>query len=159
MPTIHAIHGYICSGKTTFAKKLEKDENVIRFTLDEWINDQCGKNTTDQTDQNCMDHARDEMTKQWKSTLNKGIDIILDDGFWRVTDRNSIRRYADSNGAEFKLYKVTCSFEEMSKRLAARNQSKTNDSCIISESQFWANTWYFQSLLPDEKCIIIDTST
>ena len=36
-PTLYLIHGYIASGKTTYAKKLEGATNAIRFTLDEWI--------------------------------------------------------------------------------------------------------------------------
>ncbi|GAA2756515.1 putative kinase [Actinopolymorpha rutila] len=37
MPTAHLIHGYIGAGKTTLAKRLERDADAVRFTLDEWL--------------------------------------------------------------------------------------------------------------------------
>ena len=35
--TLYLIHGYIASGKMTYAKKLEAETDAIRFTLDEWM--------------------------------------------------------------------------------------------------------------------------
>jgi len=36
-PLAHIIIGFIGSGKTTFAKKLEEETGAIRFTKDEWM--------------------------------------------------------------------------------------------------------------------------
>ena len=36
-PTAHLICGFIGSGKTTFAKELQKKTSALRFTKDEWI--------------------------------------------------------------------------------------------------------------------------
>jgi predicted kinase len=36
-PIAHIICGFIGSGKTTFARKLEKETGAIRITKDEWI--------------------------------------------------------------------------------------------------------------------------
>jgi hypothetical protein len=37
MATAHLIYGYIGSGKTTVAKRLEAELPAIRFTSDEWV--------------------------------------------------------------------------------------------------------------------------
>ncbi|HLH02610.1 MAG TPA: AAA family ATPase [Bryobacteraceae bacterium] len=37
MPTVQMIFGYLGAGKTTFARKLERELPAIRFTLDEWV--------------------------------------------------------------------------------------------------------------------------
>ena len=37
MATVHLIHGYLCSGKTTFAKELERHTSGVRSSLDEWM--------------------------------------------------------------------------------------------------------------------------
>ncbi len=37
IPTAHLIVGFIGSGKTTFAKKLEQEIGALRFTKDEWF--------------------------------------------------------------------------------------------------------------------------
>jgi len=36
MATLHLIVGFLCSGKTTFAKKLEQELPALRLTPDEW---------------------------------------------------------------------------------------------------------------------------
>jgi predicted kinase len=36
-PVAHIIIGFIGSGKTTFARKLEKETGAVRFTKDEWM--------------------------------------------------------------------------------------------------------------------------
>src|SRR2546421_108333 len=37
MATVHLIHGFLGSGKTTFARQLEESLPAIRFTHDEWM--------------------------------------------------------------------------------------------------------------------------
>ena len=37
MPTVHMIHGYLGAGKTTLARRLEREAPAIRFTHDEWM--------------------------------------------------------------------------------------------------------------------------
>ena len=34
--TVHLIHGYFATGKTTFAKQLAKETGAILFSFDEW---------------------------------------------------------------------------------------------------------------------------
>ena len=36
MATLHLMVGLPCSGKTTFAQKLELDQSALRLTTDEW---------------------------------------------------------------------------------------------------------------------------
>jgi predicted kinase len=37
MPTVHLIHGYLGTGKTTRAKKLAEEVKGVRFNPDEWM--------------------------------------------------------------------------------------------------------------------------
>jgi predicted kinase len=37
MPTVHLIHGYLGTGKTTLAKQLAEEVNGVRFNSDEWM--------------------------------------------------------------------------------------------------------------------------
>ena len=37
MRAIHALHGFIGSGKTTLARRLETQLGALRFTPDEWM--------------------------------------------------------------------------------------------------------------------------
>lgn len=36
-PVAHIVIGFIGSGKTTFARKLERETGAVRFTKDEWM--------------------------------------------------------------------------------------------------------------------------
>jgi hypothetical protein len=38
MATLHLMCGLPCSGKTTYARRLEAEQSALRLTPDEWIN-------------------------------------------------------------------------------------------------------------------------
>jgi predicted kinase len=44
MAKLFLLHGYIGSGKTTFAKALAEKENAILFSVDEWVRQLYGWN-------------------------------------------------------------------------------------------------------------------
>ena len=47
MPTAHLLHGFVGGGKTTFARKLEREYRAVRFTHDEWMHKLYGPNPSE----------------------------------------------------------------------------------------------------------------
>ena len=37
MAVAHLIHGFLGVGKTTYARRLERERSAVRFTHDEWM--------------------------------------------------------------------------------------------------------------------------
>jgi len=46
--TVHMLCGFICSGKTSFARKLEKDVEGVIFSIDQWMSELFGNDRSDE---------------------------------------------------------------------------------------------------------------
>lgn len=104
-PIAYVICGYIGAGKTTFARKLEKETGAIRITKDEWIIKIFGNRITfdknfEEIDRKVTDLATDIAFKILKS----GEDVIIDEGFWNKSHRDQIKEKIISVGAKPILY-------------------------------------------------------
>jgi len=92
-PTAYILCGFIGAGKTTFARKLVKETNVIRITKDEWIVKIFGNKVTsdknfERYDKNITKLATDIAFK----ILRSGGDVIIDEGFWAKSQRDDIKK-------------------------------------------------------------------
>lgn len=158
-PTIHIIHGFICSGKTTFAEKLAKEKNAIIFSFDEWMVKIFGPKHSDLEGFKYGSKIQDLISSVYRRILELGIDVILDDGFWLRSDRDRIRRYAIENGFDCILYSINCPEKILIQRLRNRNARQSDDSVYISESKFMNSKQHFEPLGQDEESIHINTNT
>src|SRR3989344_3793123 len=133
-PTAYVICGFIGAGKTTFARKLEKETGAIRVTKDEWIIKIFGnKITSDKNfavfDKNITGLARDFAFK----ILKAGKDVIIDEGFWVKSQRDDIKKKIINVGAKPIFYYVESSVEKMKDRVINRSKSPSADSFEINE--------------------------
>lgn len=152
---VYMICGFIGAGKTTFAKKLEKETGALRFTKDEWIIKIFGNNPTfDQFDKYderisrlCFDVAFE--------CLKAGNDIILDDGFWVRSQRDEIRNRIKKAGANFKVYYLKCSDNTMKQRVLKRSTKPTKTAFHIDSERFESYKKYFEELDADEEHTVV----
>ena len=148
-PIAYVICGFIGTGKTTFARKLEKETGAIRVTKDEWIIKIFGNKITldnnfEVYDKNITKLATDIAFK----ILNAGKDVIIDEGFWVKSQRDDIKKKILQVGAKPIFYYVESSVEKMKERVINRSKNPTNDSFEISEEMFNSYLKYWQA--PDE---------
>jgi predicted kinase len=156
IPQAHVICGFIGSGKTTFAKQLEKETGVMRITKDEWMIRIFGNNPIidkfAEYDGKVTELSRD-IAFQF---LEYGNDIIIDEGFWVKSQREEIRNRVEKIGAKYILYYVKCPMNLMKKRIIERNKNIHTDSFVISESMFDNYVKYWNPPKQDEKYILIN---
>lgn len=148
-PIAYVICGFIGAGKTTFARKLEKETGAIRVTKDEWIIKIFGNKITldnnfEVYDKNITKLATDIAFK----ILKAGKDVIIDEGFWVKSQRDDIKKKILQIGAKPIFYYVESSVEKMKKRVINRSKNPTKDSFEISEEMFNSYLKYWQA--PDE---------
>lgn len=156
-PLAHVIIGFIGSGKTTFAKKLEKETGAIRITKDEWMIKIFGNKITsdknfEEYDKNVIELTRDFAFK----ILESGRDVIIDEGFWARSQRDEIRRKIEMAGGKVQFYYVKNTHETMRERVSKRNLSLTADAFVISQEMYDGYKKYFEEPSPEEKCIIVE---
>jgi predicted kinase len=154
-PIAYVICGFIGAGKTTFARKLEKETGAIRITKDEWIvkifgNDITSDKNFARYDKNTTELAKDIAFK----ILRAGNDVIIDEGFWAISQRNEIKERIIQAGAKWVLYYVEADLDEMRLRVVNRSQDPGNDSFEISEEMFDGYVKYWEPPTTDEGFIL-----
>jgi len=159
-PIAHLICGFIGSGKTTFARKLEKETGVIRFTKDEWMVRVFGNSPPKDKFQNETFHEYDEkMTKLATEIalrfLKTGTSVIIDDGFWYRKQRDEMRQQLKDIGAVVKLYYMDTPVDVMKSRTVKRSENPPADSFYITEQEFNDYLIKFQPPTDDEEFISI----
>ena len=121
MALLHLMVGLPCSGKTTYARKLEKETNSLRLTPDEWHLRLFGNDLSDPDHDLRHDTIEDLLWNVAASVLGHGVDVILDFGFWKRIEREDYRDRAGSVGAEVKIHFQDVPEEVLMRRLEIRN--------------------------------------
>jgi predicted kinase len=156
-PTAHLICGFIGSGKSTFAKKLEKETGSVRFTKDEWVIrifghdpkkiDRFGKYD---------DRIVKLVTDVALECLSAGCNVIIDDGFWSRLQRKEIYGRITKLGANYILYYVKCPDAVSKQQTLQRSKNLSKDSFIIDEDMYNSYKKYFEAPTEDENPIVIE---
>jgi hypothetical protein len=154
-PIAYVICGFIGAGKTTFARKLEKETKAIRITKDEWIikifgNKIASDKNFEEYDKNVTGLARDIAFK----ILESGGDVIIDEGFWAKSERDDLRRKILNVGAKPIIYYVECPLAKMRERVVSRSKNPPSDSFEINEEMFNSYLKYWQPPEEDEEFIL-----
>lgn len=142
--TVHLVHGYLCSGKTTFARELEARTGGVRISLDEWMIELTGDNV--HLDDDLFERLFGVITAFWPQLAARGLDVILDFGFWSRRSRDATRAAAEPLGVPVRLYLVEA-LEEVAR---ARCRERTSGGYVLGESGYDALRWKFEPLGPDE---------
>lgn len=155
-PVAHIIIGFIGSGKTTFARRLERETGAIRFTKDEWMVRLFGntppKDKFEEYDGRMTALARDMAL----TCLKAGASVIIDEGFWEREQRDEIRQRVRMAGALPILYYLEVPLEIMKARTLRRSENPPADSFTIDEESFDHYWKLFQPPDKGEECTLVD---
>jgi predicted kinase len=153
-PIVYVICGFIGAGKTTFAKKLEEKTGAVRITKDEWSISLIGNDPTidgyAEFDTKICELSRDVAFQ----LVEKGIDVIIDEGFWAKEQRIELRRRIEAIGAKEVLYYLDTPIETIRERVEGRNINLTKDSFKISREMLDNYLKYWQAPNEDEDYVL-----
>jgi len=153
-PIVYVICGFIGAGKTTFAKKLEETTGAVRITKDEWLIRLIGNDPTIEGYED-YDHNIIELSRDFAFQLaEKGIDVILDEGFWAKEQRDEMRRRIEEVGAQAVVYFLDTPIETIRERVARRNLNPAKDSFRISGELLDGYLKYWQPPGEDEGYVL-----
>jgi predicted kinase len=156
MATLHLIYGAIGSGKTTFARKLEREIRAVRFTPDEWMVGLFGDRPPVETFQQRLDRLYELIWEHAGRVLRTGTDVIMDCGFWTRAARDEARRRAAALGASCRLYAIECPRDLARQRVLRRTAEAPPGGFWINEPAIDVLHGRVESLAPDEDHVAID---
>lgn len=133
---VYLISGQICSGKTTYSKKLEKEANAVRFTPDEWMLKLYPFSIKNEEFDSYYYICCDIAWKIAKEFIKRNIDVILDFGFWKKSDRMKYIKLVNEAGAYYKLIHVVCNESIIRERLRKRNENLLKGCFHLTEEMF-----------------------
>ena len=125
MATTHLISGLPCSGKTTYAVGLRADVNSVMFSLDRWLITSFGRYSI--ADVGHEEHVRRVLASReliWHAAsefLRRGVDVILDDGFFLRENRMHVVNESQRVGADAKIHFIDTPVTVLRVRLEERN--------------------------------------
>lgn len=96
--------GKVACGKTTYARKIEQQENAFLLSLDELQLDIFGENPTrDQLDSSYSGCSEYQKRLTFK-LVSMGVDVYLDWGFWQQSAREQARQDFENKGIKVVQY-------------------------------------------------------
>lgn len=149
MSAIHALHGFIGSGKTTLARTLEGDLGALRFTPDEWMTVLHGADPPADEYPAMLARVRALMHSQWTRAVTLGVPVILDEGLWTRASRDELRAQAAALGVPLTLHVLPFDPAAAWERVAARNDQP--GAHFIAPATFELFLPRFEPLTTDEE--------
>ncbi|MDP9763393.1 AAA family ATPase [Deinococcus enclensis] len=119
---IHAVHGFLAAGKTTFARRLERDLPGLRFNTDEWVVALHGPDLGPEEFPGAARRVTAELDRLWPRAASLGLHVVLDYGFWARRHRDALRAQAAALGVPLTLYALSVPADVARARIARRNR-------------------------------------
>jgi predicted kinase len=159
MATLHLISGLPCSGKTTYATSLRTDLGGVAFSLDKWLITLFGQYSIAQVGHE--EHVRRVLANReliWDAAsefLKRGVDVILDDGFFFRANRMQVIDEARQVGAGAKIHFIDTPLTVIRSRLEARNARLPRYNFWIGPDTLQAFAGLFESPTGDEGAEVV----
>lgn len=119
MATLFITCGVPGAGKTTLARRLEKEHGAIRLTPDEWLRELFPEQVAGETPRRGV--LESLLWSLALRALENGCNVVLDYGLWGRNERDRCRTEARAVGARVVLFFLDPPREELVRRLERRN--------------------------------------
>ena len=159
MPTLHLISGLPGSGKTTYALRLKDNAGAVLYCLDRWLITLFGRYAL--ADVGLDEHTRrvlacrELIRESATEFLTRGIDVILDDGFFYREHRMQHVAFALETGARATIHLVDTPLEVVRRRLERRNADLPRYNFYIEPAILDDFLGMYQRPTPDEGAEIV----
>ncbi|MBQ1257573.1 MAG: ATP-binding protein [Clostridia bacterium] len=122
MAKVYLIAGKICSGKSTFAKKLCAEKKAVLLSTDEITLAIFGQHIGEKHDE-VVENTQNYLFEKSIEIVSTGISVCLDWGFWQKSERDYAKQYFHSRGIETEFFCIDIHEDEWKRRVEKRNRS------------------------------------
>lgn len=120
MADVIMLCGKICSGKSTYAKKISKEHKAVILSVDEITLALLGRDGGDKLDE-YVEKLEAYLFDKSVEIVGTGINVVLDWGLWKRSEREYAKKFYSSRGIDCELYYIEITDEEWDKRIEKRN--------------------------------------
>ena len=150
--------GKLCSGKSTYARKLQEELGAIILSIDELMLTLFPEGAGEMHDIYAK-RTEKYLLAQSLKILEAGTDVILDWGLWTLEQRQHLRTFYTENGIENEIHDLRVSDEEWNRRIQNRNsglKQEGSSDYYVDEGLLRKFETIFQEPSPDETDAIIE---
>lgn len=116
------ICGKICSGKSTYAARLQKETNAVLLSVDEIMLELFGLYADEKHDE-YTEKIQKYLFEKSVEIINSGSDVVLDWGFWTKQKRTQAKYFYYNRNVECELHYIEVKDTVWSERIAQRNKA------------------------------------
>lgn len=120
MGKILLICGKICSGKSYYVRQLKQETHAVVFSCDETLFDLGLETLADKHDE-IVNKLKQYFYKKSEEIIMRGIDVILDFGFWSKKERNFAELYFSRHNIPFEWHYIDVSDADWEANIKDRN--------------------------------------
>lgn len=122
MAKVIMICGKICCGKSTYSEQLRKESSAVLLSVDEIMLAIFDQHAGDRHDEYAK-NTQNFLFNKSVELVGAGVNVILDWGFWRKTDRDWAREFYRTRNMECEFHYIDVSEEVWKQRLEKRNHA------------------------------------
>lgn len=122
MSKVFIMCGKLCSGKSTYAKKIRKTNSAVILSIDEIMLLVFGQDAGEKHDY-YVEKIKEYQYKKSVEIAESGINVVLDWGFWTRKEREYAKEYYSSRHIDYEFYYMDVDSAEWNKRIQERNQA------------------------------------
>ncbi|MFF1595346.1 AAA family ATPase [Streptomyces sp. NPDC058286] len=149
MATLFLTCGVSGSGKTTWARKLERERGALRLTGDEWMR-RLYPDLPAFAPVAVRDRVEELQFDVALQIVGQGVDVIIDWGLLGQSERDHYRKQAQDRGVKVALCLLDPPLEVLHERLRIRNERLPEGTYRISPTQLDEQFRHFQRPTPQE---------
>ena len=112
--------GKICSGKSTYAKKMRTEHKAVILSVDEITLALFGQDAGEKHSE-YVAKLEEYLFGKSAEIAETGTNVVLDWGFWRKNERDYARSFYKKHGIPCELHYISISDEEWDRRIEKRN--------------------------------------
>nr|WP_233711606.1 ATP-binding protein [Lederbergia citrisecunda] len=115
------ICGKVCSGKSTYTKKVKEKYNAVVLSCDDLMltlyDEQLGSNHNA-----ILNKCKEYLYGLAEQTVETGTNVILDFGFWYKSERDDIRKYFNEKQIKTEIHFIHIDDATWKRNIEKRNQ-------------------------------------
>ena len=144
--------GKLCSGKTTYAKKLANELPAVDFSVDDLTLLLLGPYPGEVLDE-YVEKLEGYFFEKSIELAKRGISSVIDIGLWTKAEREAVKRFYLERGAACELHYIKISDSVWRERVEKRNkdvEEGRNSAYYVDENLLKKFESFFEEPSPDE---------